>query len=64
MRGLLKRLYQETFEMLQDKRALIIRLAKTVYDRESMTGEEFQRHYHKQLKLLAKTDRSKAEEQQ
>ena len=50
--------------MLQDKEELIIRLAKTVYDKESMTGEEFQRHYNKQLKLLVKTDQSKTEEQQ
>ena len=60
VRDLLKRLYQETLEMLRDKRELIIRLAKTVYDRESMTGEEFRRHYDKQLKLLAKADLSKA----
>lgn len=64
VRELLKRLYQQTLEMLQDKGELIKRLAKIVYDRESMTGEEFRRHYNKQMELLAKQDRSEPAKQQ
>lgn len=48
---LLKRLYQETRRMLADKKTLIITLAKEVFNKETMTGEEFKKFYEKnQLK--------------
>lgn len=45
---LLKKLYQETKEMLADKKDLIIILAEQVFKRENMTGKEFIDLYKKQ----------------
>lgn len=42
---LIKRLYQETREILTDKRDLIIALAEQVFKRETMTGKEFEKLY-------------------
>lgn len=44
---LLKRLYQDTRKMLEDKKELIEDLAKEVFDRETMTGKQFKKFYDK-----------------
>lgn len=51
----LKRLYQETRELLVDKKELMIILARQVFRRESMSGKDFYEFYEKQTqKVLAK----------
>lgn len=45
---LLKKLYQETREMLADKKELIITLAKNVFRKETMSGKDFYKLYEKQ----------------
>lgn len=45
---LLKRLYQETREMLADKKELIVMLAEQVFQRETMSGKDFYKLYEKQ----------------
>lgn len=45
---LLKKLYQETREMLADKKELIITLAEQVFKRETMSGKDFYELYEKQ----------------
>lgn len=45
---LLKKLYQETREMLADKKDLIITLAKNVFKKETMSGKDFYKLYEKQ----------------
>lgn len=47
--ALLKKLYLETKGMLADKRELIIAFAKQVFERETMTGQEFLRLYRETL---------------
>lgn len=47
---LLKKLYQETREMLQDKRELIITLAEEVFNCETMKGEDFTAFYRSKVK--------------
>lgn len=44
---LLKRLYQDTMKMLEDKKELIKALAKEVFDKETMTGKQFKKFYDK-----------------
>lgn len=44
---LLKRLYQDTRRMLEDKKELIEDLAKEVFDKETMTGKQFKKFYDK-----------------
>lgn len=44
---LLKRLYQDTRKMLEDKKELIEDLAKEVFDKETMTGKQFKKFYDK-----------------
>lgn len=45
--GVLKKLYEETREMLSGKRELIITLAEQVFKKETMTGKEFTEFYQK-----------------
>lgn len=45
---LLKNLYQETREMLADKKELIITLARNVFQKETMSGEDFYELYEKE----------------
>lgn len=47
---LLKRLYQETKSMLEDKKELIVTLAGQVFKRETMTGQEFLQLYREKWK--------------
>lgn len=47
---LLKKLYDETREKLADKKDLIIRLARKVFEEETMTGAQFNEYYEKALK--------------
>lgn len=42
---LLKKLYEETADKLADKKELIIKLARKVFEEETMTGEKFIRYY-------------------
>lgn len=49
---LLQRLYAETYGMLADKKELIEKLAKEVFDKESMTGKEFKAIFDKALKSI------------
>lgn len=44
---LLQRLYQDTRKMLEDKKELIVALAKEVFDKETMTGKQFKKNYDK-----------------
>lgn len=49
VKELLKRLYEETFKMLADKKELIVNLARYVFYNETVTGEEFKRQYEEEL---------------
>lgn len=50
---LLKKLYQETLWMLKGKKDIIEKLAREVFEKESMSGEEFKRSYETELKKQA-----------
>lgn len=45
--NLLKKLYSETLGMLSNKREIIIKLAKTVFNKETMTGKDFDKALEK-----------------
>lgn len=47
---LLKRLYQETREMLADKHGLIVALAERVFKCKTVTGKEFEKIYREMTK--------------
>lgn len=48
---LLKKLYSETLGMLADRKELIESLAKHVFEKESMSGKDFEELYKRELKL-------------
>lgn len=50
VRELLKRLYNDTVQMLSDKKNAITELAGCVFDRETVSGADFRRLYENELK--------------